>query len=221
MKIEIVLADDHNLVRRGLVALFQDRPDITVIGEAKDGFEAFNLVKKLAPDVLIIDIGMPQLNGIDAIELINSHDPGIAIIALTMHCEERYVSGALQAGARGYLLKTCSMDEFIQAIHTVYGGHYYLSPQVSDMVIHCYKNGVSLSDFKGPASHLTSREREVLQLLAEGMKIPSIAKRLNISTKTVESHRRNIMEKLGLKQQVDLLKYALREGVIQFDSWIA
>ncbi|MBM9603871.1 response regulator [Desulfopila inferna] len=220
MNIKIALADDHNLVRRGLVALLQACPDITVIGEAEDGFAAFDLAKKLAPDILIIDIGMPQLNGINAIELISGHSPEIALIVLTVHSEERYVSSALQAGARGYLLKTCSVDELIRAIHTVYRGHYYLCPEVADLVIHCYKDGISPPDFKRPTSLLTSREREVLQLLAEGMKIPIIAQRLNISAKTVESHRRNIMEKLGLKQQVDLIKYALRQGVVQFDSWI-
>jgi DNA-binding NarL/FixJ family response regulator len=221
MPITIVLADDHNLVRKGLRGLLENNPDITILGEAEDGIAAVKLAKDLVPDIVIMDIGMPKLNGIDAIEPIVRNNPEIAVITLSMHREERFITGAFQAGAKSYILKDSLFDELMQAIQAVHKGQFYLSPAIAHIAIKSLQGNVSSGDMRRPASTLTTREREVLQLLTEGKKTSEIGTQLNISTKTVESHRRNIMEKLNLKQPVELIKYALREGVVPLDAWLA
>jgi len=220
MPIKIVLADDHNLVRKGLKMMLEAESDIEILGEAKDGISAVKITKKLNPDIVIMDISMPKLNGIDAIESILSNNPEIGIITLSMHREERFITGAFQAGAKGYLLKDSMLDELMQAIHTVYKGQFYLSPQIAHVVVNGFNNKLSSENSTRPASLLTSREREVLQLITEGTKTDEIGQQLTISPKTVESHRRNIMEKLGFKHPVELIKYALREGVVSLDTWL-
>ncbi len=221
MAITIVLADDHNLVREGLRTMLEDNHDITILGEAEDGISAVKLARDLAPDIVIMDIGMPKLNGIDAIEAIVRDNPEIVIIVLSMHREERFITGAFLAGAKGYLLKDSLFDELMQAIHAVHKGQFYLSPQIAHVAVNSFKNKLSSGKLLRPASTLTTREREVLQLLTEGAKTAEIGLQLYISPKTVEAHRRNIMEKLDLKQPVELIKYALREGIVSFDTWLA
>ncbi|MCK5515546.1 MAG: response regulator transcription factor [Desulfobulbaceae bacterium] len=219
MDITVILADDHTLVRKGLKELLDKIPDISVLGEAEDGITAVKLARDLAPDIVLIDIGMPKLNGIDATKSIVKSNPDVAVIALSMHGERSYVCGAIEAGARGYLLKDSLVDELNMAIQTVYNGEFYLSPKIAHFVVSGFL-GKTASDGHGPASLLTTREREVLQQLAEGGKNAEIGARLNISIKTVESHRRNIMRKLGINRQVELIKYALREGLVPLDAWL-
>lgn len=221
MAITMILADDHNMVRRGLRTMLENYQDITILGEAGDGISVVKLAKELKPDIVIMDISMPKLNGIDAIEAIVGNNRKIAIIALSMHREERFISGAFLAGAKGYLLKDSLFDELMQAIHTVHKGQFYLSPKISHVAVDSFINKPLSGDSLRPASLLTPREREVLQLMAEGIKTTEIGSRLFISAKTVESHRRNIMEKLEIKQPVELIKYALREGIISLDTWLS
>ncbi len=221
MDITVMLADDHNLVRKGLIALLKKIPNISLLGEAEDGIAAVKLARDLVPDIVLIDIGMPKLNGIDATESIVENNSEVAVIILSMHNEKSYVCGALQAGAMGYLLKDSLVDELNMAIQTVYNGQFYLSPQIAHFVVSGFLDKTAVGNAHRPASILTTREREVLQQLAEGGKNAEIGERLNISIKTVESHRRNIMEKLGLKRQVELIKYALREGIIPLDAWLS
>lgn len=221
MAITVMLADDHNLVRRGIRALLESNADITVLGEAEDGVSAVKMARGLKPDVILMDIGMPKLNGIGATEAIVGHNPKISIIILSMHKEERFISGAFRAGARGYLLKDSLLDELMLAINAVHRGEFYLSPKIAHIAVNGFKNKMQSSNPLQPASILTSREREVLQLLAEGGKTAEIGSQLNISPRTVESHRRNIMEKLDLKQFVELVKYAIREGVVSMDTWLS
>lgn len=221
MSIKLLLADDHSLVRSGLRALLESKPGFEVLGEASDGIAAVKLAKILTPDIIIMDIGMPKLNGIDAIEAIAESNPEIAIITLSMHREERFITGAFQAGAKGYLLKNSMFEELMLAINTVYSGQFYLSPQIANVVIDGFRGKTPDSSLQRPASLLTTREREVLQLLAEGEKTAEIGQQLNIGTKTVETHRRNIMTKLDVRHPVELIKYALREGIIPLDTWLA
>lgn len=221
MAIKIILADDHNMVRRGLRTMLENNQDITILGEAEDGIAVVKLARDLKPDIVIMDISMPKLNGIDAIEAIVGMNRKIAIIALSMHGEERFISGAFLAGAKGYILKESLFDELMQAIYTVHKGQFYLSPKIAHVAVNRFMNKPTSGDSLRPASVLTTREREVLQLMVEGIKTTEIGRRLFISTKTVESHRRNIMEKLEIKQPVELIKYALREGIISIDTWLS
>lgn len=221
MPITILLADDHNMVRRGLKTMLENNQDITILGEAEDGHSVVKLARDLKPDVVIMDISMPKLNGIDAIEAIVGNNQKIAVLALSMHREQRFIRGAFLAGAKGYLVKESLFDELMQAIYTVHKGQFYLSPAIAHVAVNSFINKPSPGDSLRPASALTTREREVLQLLAEGTKTTEIGRRLFISTKTVESHRRNIMEKLDIKQPVELIKYALQEGIISIDTWLS
>jgi DNA-binding NarL/FixJ family response regulator len=201
--------------------MLENNQDITILGEAEDGHSVVKLARDLKPDVVIMDISMPKLNGIDAIEAIVGNNQNIAVLALSMHREQRFIRGAFLAGAKGYLVKESLFDELMQAIYTVHKGQFYLSPAIAHVAVNSFINKPSPGDSLRPASALTTREREVLQLLAEGTKTTEIGRRLFISTKTVESHRRNIMEKLDIKQPVELIKYALQEGIISIDTWLS
>jgi DNA-binding NarL/FixJ family response regulator len=201
--------------------MLENNQDITILGEAEDGHSVVKLARDLKPDVVIMDISMPKLNGIDAIEAIVGNNQKIAVLALSMHREQRFIRGAFLAGAKGYLVKESLFDELMQAIYTVHKGQFYLSPAIAHVAVNSFINKPSPGDSLRPASALTTREREVLQLLAEGTKTTEIGRRLFISTKTVESHRRNIMEKLDIKQPVELIKYALQEGIISIDTWLS
>jgi DNA-binding NarL/FixJ family response regulator len=221
MTIQILLADDHKLVRKGLKVLLEDEPGFSVIGEAENGKEAVRLVKKLLPDVVVMDLAMPKLNGIEAIRSILEANNKISIVVLSMHSEPRFVSGALQAGARGYLLKDSAPEDLVSAVKTVKAGRSYIGPEIADIVIQGFTGKLPAGSAKTPAFELTPREREVVQLIAEGHNKMKIADLLKISVKTVESHTKNIKEKLGLENQIDMAKYAIREGLISIDYFLS
>jgi len=212
MSVNVLLADDHKIVRDGLRTLIESHGSMNVVAEAETGQKTINLAKELHPQVIIMDISMPDMNGIDATRKITSDLPGIKIIALSMHADRHFVIGMLEAGASGYLLKDCAFEELVNAIHTVLANHTYLSPTIADIVVKNYVHKAS-----GPSvvvsSELTPRERELLQLLAEGMTAKQIASTLHVSVKTVETHRRNITQKLGACSVAELIKYAIREGL--------
>lgn len=216
--IRIFLADDHSLLRQSLKVLLEMEPGLAVVGEAGDGHKTLDLVEALAPDVVLMDIAMPHLNGLEATRRLKKQRPEVKIIILSMHGDDQYIGQALRAGASGYLLKDASKEELLLAIRSVHQGGSYLSPRLSRRLIDDY---LRLSD---PAAQnpyhdlLTDREREVLQLMAENRPSPEIARILGISPKTVRNHRANIMEKLGLHSQSDVVKYALRQGLIHLET---
>ena len=190
--------------------------DLEVVGMADNGRQALKLTRRLKPDVVIMDIAMPELNGIDATRQILDEVPGVKVIALSMHSEKQFVEGMLRAGVMGYLLKESAFEELIKAIRVVCAGKKYLSPDVIDIVLQDYLNP-SIENDRAQTPELTVREREVLQLLAEGRATREIAERLNISIKTVESHRKNIMTKLDLHTVAELTKYAVRRGLTSIE----
>jgi DNA-binding NarL/FixJ family response regulator len=212
MSIKIILADDHKIIREGLKALLEKNPGMEVVEEAQDGLTTVRLAKKLLPDIVIMDIGMPDMNGIDATRQIISETKGIRVIALSMHSDRRFVLQMLKAGASGYLLKDSAFEELELAIQTVISGQPYLSPKITDVVIKEYIHNIPANETTA-FSALTAREREVLQLLAEGKTTKQIAVYLNISIKTIETHRQQVMEKLNMHSIAELTKYAIREGL--------
>jgi len=183
-----------------------------VVGEAENGRDAVRLAKELSPDLVIMDVTMPDLNGIDATRIITSGGNSTKVIALSMYSDKQYVQGMIQAGASGYLLKDCAFEELVNAIRAVIGGNTYLSPGIAGIVVQDYLNKLT-HDRSSADTALTTREREVLQLIAEGKSTKEIANRLSVSVKTVETHRRQIMEKLGIYSIAELTKYAIREGL--------
>lgn len=216
MVIRIILAEDHALMREGLRALIENVPDMEVVGEAGDGREAIRLIRKLCPDVVIMDVSMPGLNGIDATSQILGEEHPVRIIALSMHSDRRFVEKMLKAGASGYLLKNCASKELVFAVRAVSRGGSYLSPGVAGGIV---KEYLALMDASEEARNRepTGREREIIQMIAEGAGTRDIAQRLNLSPKTVESHRRRVMEKLNLGSIAELTKYAIREGLTELD----
>jgi two-component system response regulator NreC len=212
--IRIVLADDHAVIRRGLRLVLQEQEDFEVVGEASDGREAVSLAESLTPDVVVLDITMPGMNGIEAARLISARQPQTALIVLSMHSDEGYVLRALKAGVRGYLLKEAPESDFIQAIHFVSQGKAFFSPAVSRMLVEDYVRQSQNKDIEDTYDLLTAREREVLQLLAEGKSNKDVASVLNLSVYTIETHRSNIMGKLNLHSVPELILYAVRKGVI-------
>jgi DNA-binding NarL/FixJ family response regulator len=217
MSVRILLADDHKVVCEGLQLIIEKQPGMQVIGVANDGREAVRLAREMSPDVVIMDVAMPNLNGIEATRQIIEESPGTKVIALSMHTHKRYVTGMLSAGVSGYLLKDCAGDELAQAIQTVIGNQVYLSPAIAGIVVEEYaKKAASSAEHSHPI--LSSREREVLQLLAEGRSTRQISTSLHLSVKTIETHRRQLMAKLGLKSIAEVTKYAIREGIISLDT---
>jgi DNA-binding NarL/FixJ family response regulator len=212
VNIKVLLADDHKIVRDGLRNLLEAQPDIDVIDEAENGRMAVQLAGKLSPDIVIIDIAMPGLNGIEATCQMLQHNPATKIIALSMHSDKRFVGEMLKAGASAYLLKDCAFEELVTAIRAVLANKTYLSPMIGSVIVESF---VRRPQEEAPSafSLLTKREREVLQLLAEGKNTKEIADRLYVSVKTVETHRTHIMEKVHVRTVAELTKYAIREGI--------
>ncbi|MBW1990848.1 MAG: response regulator transcription factor [Deltaproteobacteria bacterium] len=217
MSIKIIIVDDHQIVRQGLSTLLAKEPDMEVVAEAENGRRAVQLSKELSPHVVIMDVNMPDLNGIEATRQILHASPAIKVIALSMHTDRRFVVNMLKAGASGYLLKDCAFEELANAIRLVMANKTYLSPGVSDIVIKDYVQGLATPS-SSAFSVLTNREREVLQLMAEGKTTSQIAELLHISVKTVETHRQQVMHKLGIHSIAELTKYAIREGLTSLDT---
>jgi DNA-binding NarL/FixJ family response regulator len=215
-KLRILLADDHTVVRAGLRSLLEQQPDLEVVGEAGDGRQAVELAGSLQPDVAVLDIGMPQLNGIEAARQITGSRPETAVVILSMHSDEAYVMRALKAGARAYLLKDSAETDLIRAIRSVSQGKSFFSPKVSRVLVEDY---VRLLDQRGAEDTyelLTTRERGILQLLAEGKTNKEVASLLNLSVYTVETHRTHILQKLNLHSTAEVVLYAVRKGIISF-----
>ena len=213
MATRILLVDDHEITRQGLRLLIEEQSDMKVIAEAKEGRTAVELASELSPDVIIMDVSMPDLNGIEATRQITSKSSDIKIIALSMHSDSLYVSSMLKSGASGYLLKDCAFEELVIAIKAVVAGKTYLSPAISSVVIDGYLGKMKKGDDSSDLDVISVREREVLQLIAEGVSTKQIALKLHISAKTVETHRRQIMNKLDIYTIAELTKYAIRKGL--------
>ena len=209
MPTRVVLADDHVLVRQGIKSLLE-REGMQVLAEASDGQEAVHQVEKLNPDVAIFDIGMPMLNGMDAARTVSRSCPKTKAILLTQHDEDQYVSEALNAGVKGYVLKSQVANDLVQAIRQVLRGDVYLSPGIAAAVISAYR-----SKADQPADPLTGRERQVLQLIAEGKSTKDVASLLGVSVKTAESHRSRLMQKLDIHETASLVRYAVKRGLVQ------
>jgi len=210
----IVLADDHHVVRQGLRALLEAEPGFRLVGEAGDGLETVQLVERLHPDVLVLDLMMPGLNGLEVTLQVGKRSPQTRVVILSMHANEAYVLEALRNGAAGYVLKDASAAELVQAVREVAAGRRYLSSPLSERAIEAYV-GKDQETTLDRYETLTTREREVLHLVAEGHTNAEIAARLSISPRTAETHRANMMRKLGLQTQTDLIRYALRRGIIE------
>lgn len=210
----LLIVEDHTILREGLKSLLCASPDLDVVGEAEDGRQAFRLVNDISPDLILMDLSMPRMNGFEAIKEIKKQHPEIKIIALTVHNTEEYILMTLQAGADGYVLKDATHDELIMAIQHVLQGKRYLSPSVSDKVIVGYLEGKKSLKPKSAWDSLTQREREVLKLIAEGYKNKEVAAYLCISLKTVEKHRANLMKKLDLHNTSALTVFAMERGLI-------
>jgi len=213
MAIEIVLVDDHSIVRQGLNAIISREKDIRVIGEAENGRDAVKLVKDKEPDIAILDISMPILNGLEASRQIRKISPKTKIIILSMHDNHAFIDEVLNLGARAYVLKESAADEVVIAINEVYRGRIFLSPKISTFVVKGYINRDEKTEKQKPTVNLTPREKEILQLIAEGHLNKEIAEQLNLSLKTVLAHRNNMMQKLNIHKQADLVRYAIKEGI--------
>lgn len=213
MSIRIIIADDHAILRDGLSKSFDMEKDVEVVAQAADGHAVINLIREHVPDVVIMDIGMPELNGIEATRRISRDFPTVKVIGLSMHSSDKYVREMFRAGASGYLLKNCPFDELTEAVRTVAGGKTYVSPSIGEMVVQEYIN--QPDNQKSVFSILSQREREVLQLLAEGKTTKQAAMCMHISPKTVEVHRLNLMNKLEIDNIAQLTKYAIQEGLTE------
>jgi DNA-binding NarL/FixJ family response regulator len=215
MSIRILLADDHRILREGLRSLLAQQADMLVVGEASDGEQVVRLARELQPDVVIIDVVMPAVDGVEATRQIRALVPSTKVIALSMHSDRRFVSEMVRAGALGYLVKDSAFEELSQAVRTVTQNRPYLSAAITGLLVEDFVRQTCAPERppSGPLELLTTREREVLCLLAEGKRVKDIAFQLKISAKTVESHRQNIMDKLEIHSTIELTRYALRQGL--------
>lgn len=216
MSIRILLADDHKIFREGMRGLLEKEADMVVIGEASNGKDTVRLAQELHPDVVVMDITMPDLNGIDATSQVKKKAPHTKVLCLSMHSERNFVLAMFKAGAAGYLLKNCAFDELTRAIYAVFSNKMYVSPQITHHVID--ESLAKAVEKKVPSRVLTPREREVLQLIAEGKSTKQIADRLHRGVKTIETHRRRIMQKLNIRSVAELTKYAISEGLTSLDT---
>ncbi len=217
MSIKVLLVDDHAIIREGLRSLLEKQPELEVIADTDDGRRAIELVRELLPNIVVMDISMPGLNGIEATRQIIAEFPDVKVIALSIHSKRRFVADMLSAGATGYILKECLFDELVQAIKAVAAGGRYLSPRITDVVVSDYVKRLSATT-ESPFEALKTREREVLQLVAEGKSTKQIALDLHVSTKTIEANRRQIREKLNIHSVAELTKYAVREGLTTLET---
>ena len=217
MSIKILVADDHTLVRQGLCLSLETQPDMKVVAEAEDGRQTVKLARKMSPDVIVMDVTMPELNGIDATSQISREMPGIKVVGLSMHADKVFVLEMLKAGASAYLLKDCASEELAHAVRTAISNKIYLSPLIAGLVVEDFMKHNSKND-SSVFSVLSKREREVLQLLAEGKSTKEIASALYVSVKTIETHRRQIMNKLQIHSVAELTKYAVREGLTSLEK---
>jgi two-component system response regulator NreC len=216
-EIHLLLADDHAVVRSGLRLLLESQPDMSIVGEAENGLDAIRKTAELKPDVVLMDVAMPDMNGIEATRRIKSSQPQTAVLALTMYEDDQYFFEMLRAGASGYVPKRAAPDELVSAIRAVSRGEVFLYPSLAGRLVQDYLQRNDVEE-RATVGELTSREQEVLTLIAEGLSNGEIADRLVISAKTVDRHRENIMRKLNLHSRVDLVKYALRKGLIDLEE---
>ncbi len=214
----VLLVEDHTIVRKGLRSLLESEADIRVVGEAENGREAIEKVDELRPDVVVMDIGMPGLNGLEATRQIKKRFSDVQVLILTVHTGEEYILQILRAGASGYLVKQAAPAELISAIQAVHRGQAFLSPSISKKVLEDYVQRAEATARGDSLERLTDREREVLQLIAEAYSTREIAEQLHISIKTAETHRAHLMEKLGLHSTAELTRYAIRKGVVTLDE---
>ena len=214
-KIRILLADDHTILRAGLKMMLNAQPDMEIVGEAQDGRQSIAEAQKLQPDVVLMDITMPDINGIEATKQIKKLLPDTRVLVLTMHEHDEYVFQALRAGASGYMLKEAAATDLITALRVIQSGQFYLSPTAQSVMVGDYLQRVRAGEEKDSYSSLTEREREILKLVAEGYTNNQIAERLVISPKTVDTHRTHIMDKLNLHSRAELVKYAMRRGLLE------
>ncbi|MBX3155701.1 MAG: response regulator transcription factor [Deltaproteobacteria bacterium] len=212
----ILIADNHTLFSEGLRSLASQQADFEVVGEARNGRDALVQTRELCPDVVLMDVVMPELNGLEATRQIRQESPGTRVLALSMHIDKRYVLGMLEAGATGYLAKEAPFEEVARALRVVASGQVYLAPSIAGVVVEGVTRRPPVAASTGP--ELSQREREVLQLLAEGKSARAISRQLHISIKTVETHRRNMLKKLGLDNVAELVRYALKEGITSLDE---
>lgn len=220
-KIHLLLVDDHSVVRSGLRMLLENEQDIEIVGEASGGQEAIELVQKLQPDLVLMDVQMSDLNGIEATKEIKRLSPKTAVLTLTMYENEQYLLEMLKAGASGYVPKRAAPDELVEAIRTVHQGNVFLYPTVANLLVQNYldtQNGVGVEVIEKDLDSLTSREREVLVCIAKGLTNPEIAEKLFISVKTVDRHRENIMQKLNVHNRIELVKFAIKNELISLDD---
>ncbi|MEO7019990.1 MAG: response regulator transcription factor [Ktedonobacteraceae bacterium] len=215
MTIHILLADDHTILRAGLKMMLNAQPDMEVVGEAQDGRQALHEAQRLHPDIILMDITMPDMNGIEATKQVKKQLPDVKVLILTMHENDEYVFQALRAGASGYMLKEAADTDLINALHVIQSGNFYLSPTAQSVMVGDYLQRVHAGEEKDSYSCLTEREREILKLVAEGFTNNQIAERLVISPKTVDTHRTHIMDKLNLHSRAELVKYAMRRGLLE------
>ncbi|MCP4357285.1 MAG: response regulator transcription factor [Chloroflexi bacterium] len=216
-KIKLILADDHAVVRSGLRMLLEAQTDMEIIGEAENGREAVTLAQSLQPDIILMDILMPDMNGIEATRLVKEAAPDTAVLALTMHEDEQYFFEMLKAGASGYIPKRAAPDDLVAAIRTINRGEVYLFPSLAARLVQDFVNRQKPATKPLP-DNLTAREQEVLGLIAEGLTNPQIALQLGISVKTVDRHRENLMRKLNMHSRIALVKYAIKKGLIDLDD---
>jgi len=217
MSVTVLLVDDHPIVRQGLRNLLDSMPDFKVVGEAGDGLQALEMVEKVQPQVLVIDVVMPGLTGLEVTQRVKRQWPAVKVIILSMQNNEAYVVSALKNGASGYILKDTGPEELVDAIRTVVKGERYMSKQLSERIINAYVSKMDEAEVD-PYDTLTNREKEVLHLVAEGFTNQEIAERLFISPRTAELHRSNVLNKLGLKNQVDLVRFAIKRGILPLDQ---